>query len=326
MSCGGADAVAGRVVWSPTKSLWNMAMLVSAIVFAPLFVTPGAVSMFVVTTYCSLLLGHSVGMHRRFIHRSYSCKKWFERALVYLGVLVGVAGPFGILRIHDERDWAQRQAACHDFFAHRRSPLVDLFWQLNCRFRFARPPLFTIEPEFANDSWYRFLQRTWMLQQLPIALACYAIGGWSWLVWGVPVRICVSVIGHWSITYWCHNPGPGKWRVKDASVQASNLPGLGLLTYGECWHNNHHAFPESARIGLAKDQADPAAWIIEALAKLGWTWNIGTPRPESQREDLELVAPEAGDADAYNRSQSHRRSRQWRTSARDTHCSHTDWP
>jgi stearoyl-CoA desaturase (delta-9 desaturase) len=142
----------------------------------------------------------------------------------------------------------------------------------------------------------------------------------------VPVRICVSVIGHWSVTYWCHNPGPGTWRVKAAAVQASNLRGLGLLTYGECWHNNHHAFPESARIGLAKDQADPAAWIIEALAKLGWTWNIGTPRPESQREDLELVAPEAGDADAYNRSQSHRRSRQWRTSARDTHCSHTDWP
>ncbi|MGH8240926.1 MAG: acyl-CoA desaturase, partial [Steroidobacteraceae bacterium] len=169
-----ADAVDGSVVWSPAKSLWNMAMLASTIVFAPLFVTPGAVVLFLVTTYGSLLLGHSVGMHRRFIHRSYSCKKWLERGLVYVGVLVGVAGPFGILRVHDERDWAQRQRVCHDFFAHRRSALVDLFWQLNCRFRFARPPVFRIEPEFANDLWYRFLQKTWMLQQLPIALACYA--------------------------------------------------------------------------------------------------------------------------------------------------------
>ena len=49
----GADAVAGRVVWSPAKSLWNMTMLASAIVFAPLFVTPDAVVMFLVTTYCS---------------------------------------------------------------------------------------------------------------------------------------------------------------------------------------------------------------------------------------------------------------------------------
>src|SRR5262245_14671535 len=102
----GADAVAGRVVWSPAKSLWNMSMLACAIVCAPLFVTPDSVLMFLVATYCSLLLGHSVGMHRRFIHRSYACKKWLERALVYVGVLVGVAGPFGILRIHDERDWA----------------------------------------------------------------------------------------------------------------------------------------------------------------------------------------------------------------------------
>ncbi|MFL6547699.1 MAG: acyl-CoA desaturase [Povalibacter sp.] len=283
----GASALEGRVVWSPAKSLWNMAMLTCTIGLAPLTITPGAVLLFLSTTYCSLLLGHSVGMHRRFIHRSYSCKKWLERALVYVGVLVGVAGPFGILRVHDERDWAQRQHASHDFFAHRRSPLVDLFWQLNCRFEFSRPPVFSIEPEFANDPWYRFLQKTWMLHQFPVALACYLVGGWSWVVWGVAVRVCISVIGHWSITYWCHNPGPGNWWVKGASVQASNLRGLGLLTYGECWHNNHHAFPESARIGLAKDQADPAAWIIEVLAKAGWTWNLGTPRPQSQRDDLE---------------------------------------
>jgi stearoyl-CoA desaturase (delta-9 desaturase) len=191
----GASALSGRVVWSPAKSLWNMSMLACAIVFAPWLVTPAALLLFGVTTYCSLLLGHSVGMHRRFIHRSYACAKWLERSLVYVGVLVGVAGPFGILRVHDERDWAQRQNACHDFFAHRRSPLVDLFWQLNCRFRFARAPVFAIEPEFAGDRWYRFLERTWMLQQVPIALACFAIGGWSWVVWGVPVRVCVSVIG-----------------------------------------------------------------------------------------------------------------------------------
>ncbi|HEY7641123.1 MAG TPA: fatty acid desaturase [Steroidobacteraceae bacterium] len=281
-----ASAVAGRVVWSPAKSLWNMSMLACAIVFAPVWTTPSAVLLFIATTYCSLLLGHSVGMHRRFIHRSYDCRKWLERTLVYVGVLVGVAGPFGILRVHDERDWAQRQDTCHDFFAHRRSPFVDLFWQLNCRFRFDRPPRFAVEPEFADDPWYRFLQRTWMLQQLPIALACYALGGRSWLVWGVAVRVCISVIGHWSITYWCHNPGPGRWHVKGAAVQASNLRGLGLLTYGECWHNNHHAFPESARIGLERDQADPAARIIEWFAKLGWAWNLGTPRPATQREDL----------------------------------------
>lgn len=154
---------------------------------------------------------------------------------------------------------------------------------------------FSVEPEFRDDPWYRFLQRTWMLQQLPVALALFYFGGWSWVVWGVAVRVSVSAVGHWSITYWCHNPGPGRWRVRDACVQASNLPGLGLLTYGECWHNNHHAFPESARIGILPGETDPAAWVIERMAKLRWVWDVGAPRAETMRDDLiRIVEDEIG--------------------------------
>lgn len=286
-----ADACEGRVVWSPAKSMWNGGMMLIAAVFGPLTATPSAVAMFLVMTYLTLLLGHSVGMHRKLIHRTYECRKWLERTLVYIGVIVGVAGPFGVLRVHDGRDWAQRQAKCHDFFSHRRAPLVDLLWQLHCEFRYARPPRFGIEPEVANDPWYRFLERTWMQQQIPIALVLFAFGGFGWVVWGIAVRVCVSVVGHWSITYWCHNPGPGTWRVLGAGVQASNLPGLGFLTYGECWHNNHHAFPESARIGLEAGQTDPGWWVIRQLEKLGWIRNVGTPRPEVDRDDLVRVAP-----------------------------------
>ena len=291
-----ANAIEGRVVWSPCKSLWNSTMLATALIAGPFTVTWGAFLMFLAATYLSLLLGHSVGMHRRLIHRSYECRKWLERTLVYIGVLVGVAGPFGILRVHDARDWAQRQSDCHDFFAHRRHPLVDVFWQLNCTFRYAQPPRFTIEPEFANDAWYRFLERTWMLQQIPAALVLFCVGGWSWVVWGVAVRVSVSVIGHWGITYYCHNPGPGVWRVAGAAVQASNLPGLGLFTYGECWHNNHHAFPESARIGLDPGQADPGWWVLQQFAKCGWVAALGQPRHETEREDLIRVGAAAGAA------------------------------
>lgn len=285
----GADAVHGRVVWSPRKSLWNSAMIGTSVVFAPLTFTPSALALFLVFTYASLLLGHSVGMHRGLIHRTYQCKRWLSRTLVYVGVLVGVAGPFGVLAVHDARDWAQRQRACHDFFAHRRSLFVDLFWQLHCEFRYEHAPCFVIEPEYAENMWYRFLERTWMLQQLPIAVLLYALGGWSWVVWGIAVRVSISVLGHWGITYWCHNPGPGRWHVIGAAVQASNLPGLGVLTYGECWHNNHHAFPESARIGLDARQTDPGYAVIKAFERLGWVWNVGLPRQECQREDLMFV-------------------------------------
>jgi len=92
--------------------------------------------MFGILTYCSLLVGHSAGTHRMMIHKTFQRPKWLERILIYIGVVVGMAGPFGILRIHDLRDRAQRQNACHDFFAYRRSYWKDLFWQLTYRFQF----------------------------------------------------------------------------------------------------------------------------------------------------------------------------------------------
>jgi stearoyl-CoA desaturase (delta-9 desaturase) len=281
-----ASAVDGRPVLDLKKAAWNWSMIAGALVLGPLTFTWDALVMTCVLTYFSLLIGHSAGMHRMMIHKSYRCPKWLERLLIYVGVLVGMAGPFGILRIHDQRDWAQRQERCHDFFAHTRGYLQDIFWQLTCRFEFARPPRFGIERELADDGWYRFFEATWRLHQLPLAGLLYLGGGWSWVVWGICVRVSVSVVGHWTITYFCHNPGPGRWRVKGASVQASNIPGIGLLTYGECWHNNHHAFPESARIGLDRGQIDPSWMFISWLGKMGWATNIGVPRPADQREDL----------------------------------------
>jgi fatty-acid desaturase len=209
-------------------------------------------------------------------------------------VLVGVAGPFGIVRIHDLRDWAQRQPACHDFFAHRRGFGLDLLWQLACRFDFQRPPRLTLEPRLAEDRWYRLMERSWRCHQLLLAVPLYLIGGWGWVAWGVCARVFVSTAGHWSVTYFCHNPGPGRWRVRGAAVQASNLPGLGLLTYGECWHNNHHAFPESARIGLYAGQVDPGWWLIRVLERCHLVWDVGHPRPVRHCEDLVDLAKRQG--------------------------------
>ena len=283
--------MSGSPVFDPAKAAWNGAMLFVALAFAAPMFRWDALLLFVVTTYGSLLVGHSVGMHRLMIHRSFDCSKSVERALIYIGVLVGVAGPFGIIRIHDTRDWAQRQPVCHDFFAHRRGLTIDLWWQLTSRFSFERSPRLTIESRFADDPFYRFLERTWRLQQLPPAILFFWLGGWSWVVWGICARVFVSAAGHWTITYFCHNPGPGRWHVLGAAVQASNLRGMGLLTYGECWHNNHHAFPESARIGLDPGQMDPAWWLIVLLERAGIARNLGSPRATSNREDLLEVKP-----------------------------------
>lgn len=281
-----ANPIAGRVRIDPAKAFWNLGMIGAASSFAPFTFSFGAVLVFLASTYLSLMIGHSAGMHRMMIHRTYECHPAVERLLIYIGVLVGMAGPFGVIKIHDIRDWAQRQALCHEFFSHRRPFLQDLWWQLTSRFEFEHPPDIEIESKYSDSRFYRFLERTWRLHQLMLAALMFAWGGWSFVVWGVFVRVSVSVVGHWSITHFCHRPGAGRWDVRDAGVQASNISGLGILTYGECWHNNHHAFPESARIGLERGQSDPAYAFIRLLEILGAARNVGQPRPEGERDDL----------------------------------------
>src|ERR1700761_6478656 len=165
-----ASPVEGTIVWDPARSIWNGGMLLGALILAPLFVTWGAVAVFLITAAVTLCGGHSVGFHRRLIHRSFDCPKWVERVLVWLGALVGMGGPLWTIRLHDSRDWAQRQPDCHAFLRHAKSLPVDGFYYLNFRLVLARPPGFDPGPGIADDAFYRFLDRYWMLQQLPIAL------------------------------------------------------------------------------------------------------------------------------------------------------------
>jgi len=194
-----SSPVKGVVRWAPAKSVWIGAMTLAPVVFGPLTASPDAVALFILTSGLTLLFGHSVGMHRRLIHSSFECPLWLEYVCVYLGTLVGMAGPIGMVRIHDVRDWAQRQPACHDYFCHRRNFFHDGWWQLHCELRLARPPEFLLESRLRDNRIYAFIERTWMAQQLPWALIFFAIGGWSWVVWGICARVAVCVTGHWLV-------------------------------------------------------------------------------------------------------------------------------
>lgn len=290
----GCSAVEGQVRWSPVKSIWIGGMTLTALIAGPLLFSWGAFAAFLGLCAITLCAGHSVGMHRRFIHNSFACPLWLEYVMVYCGVLVGMAGPFGLMKQHDLRDWAQRQPDCHDYLRHGRGIWMDGFWQLHCDLELARPPRFEPEPRIRSDRIYAWMERTWMWQQLPLALLLFAAGGWGWVVWGIAVRVSVSVTGHWLVGYFAHNEGPMRWWVRGAGVQGHDVPVAALLSMGESWHNNHHAYPGSAKLGLEADQPDPGWWLILVLKRMGLAWDVRTPETLPERAALLRVSEQDG--------------------------------
>lgn len=288
---GGADARAGRVVWDPVQSLWTIGWTGLGVIGAFFTVSLEAVLVFLITTAITIGLGHSIGMHRLLIHRSFESPRLLEYVLVWLGSMVGMAGPVGMIRTHDLRDWAQRQETCHSFFAHGVRFWRDAWRQLHCRIELDRPPRFVLEARVAEDPVYRFMERTWRWQQVALALIFFGIGGWSWVIWGVGLRVAISLFGHFAVGHLAHNDGHQGWSVEGAAVQGYNWPIFSWITFGESWHANHHAFPGSARLGLERGQCDPGWRLLQIMERLGLARNIVTPERLPQRAAVTRVDP-----------------------------------
>jgi stearoyl-CoA desaturase (Delta-9 desaturase) len=102
-------------------------------------------------------------------------------------------------------------------------------------------------------------------------------GGLEGLVWGGLLRVFLYQHATFSVNSICHMFGRQDYRSRD---QARNNWLVALLVFGEGWHNNHHAFPASARHGLERFQLDVSWWVIRGLERLGLVWDVKTPAPE----------------------------------------------
>ncbi|HXU82104.1 MAG TPA: fatty acid desaturase [Polyangia bacterium] len=263
-----------NVVWDPPRSVWFGVIALIALVGAVPAFTMSAFAVFATLTGLTLCAGHSVGIHRGLIHRSYRVSPWLERLLVYLGALVGLGGPLGLVRMHQARDFQQNQPRCHDYFAHRQPWWRDYFWNLHCRFEPAVAVGPRLDEALGRDPFLRFLERTWRWQQAPLALLFFVLGGWPFLIWGVFVRVAVGTTGYWFVNFVTHRGGHRRWHNRGAAVQGWNSLLLGAISMGEGWHNNHHAFPRSARLGLRWWELDPGWWLIAGLRAAGLATNV----------------------------------------------------
>jgi stearoyl-CoA desaturase (delta-9 desaturase) len=122
---------------------------------------------------------------------------------------------------------------------------------------------------------------------LGVALTGAVAGGLTAMLWGGAVRIFLCHQLTFCINSLCHFFGRRRYETRDES---RNLAWLAPFTLGEAWHNNHHAFPTSARHGLGRRQFDPSAIVISAMERLGLVWDVVRISPERQARKLAPAA------------------------------------
>jgi stearoyl-CoA desaturase (delta-9 desaturase) len=266
----------GEIRWSARRSLWLLAMIVVVAAFGIETFSITAFAIFTLTSVITLCVGHSVGLHRGVIHRSYRTSLFLERALVYLATLTGMGGPLALVRMHELRDYWQNQPEAPEYYSYAHGIWRDFLWYLHYDHhpRTGEELTLDLPEEVMRDRFYQFLDRTWMLQQLPIALMFYALAGWGGVVWGICARVAVSSLGHWLVNYVAHTTGYQGWSIEGSGEQGRNSILFGAISMGEGWHNNHHAWPNSARMGLEWWEVDFGYATLWVMEKLGLVWDV----------------------------------------------------
>jgi stearoyl-CoA desaturase (delta-9 desaturase) len=259
----------GRVTPDPFKAAWLASMILGALIGLP-SVTPRLFAISATIAAVTLCLGHSVGLHRGIIHATYRCPRWVRGALAYLFVHTGLGGPLSWARLHAVRDHWQNQRDCPRYFAYDHGLGTDLVWTQWLRFEPADDrALARLPPDVLGDRWLRFLEWSWPLHVLGAALVALALLGPDGVAVCVSSRVAVGILMHAYVGYAAHAPGARPFPIAGASESGTNLPVLGVLSFGEGFHNNHHAFPRSARMGLGRWELDAGWAAIRVLAACG---------------------------------------------------------
>ncbi|MHA6625948.1 acyl-CoA desaturase [Pseudonocardia sichuanensis] len=251
--------------------------------------------------YVASGLGITVGYHRYFTHGSFKAKRPLRVALAVAGSLA-MQGPV-ITWVADHRRhhaFSDKEGDPHSPWLFGTGPvaLAKGFWHAHTGWLFDRDVTnrerFT--PDLLADRDISRVDRLFLLWSVLTLLVPAVLGGllsWSWwgaltaLFWAGLVRVGLLHHVTWSINSICHMIGDQPFAARDHS---RNVWPLAVLSFGESWHNLHHADPTCARHGVQRGQVDISARVIWAFEKLGWAHSVRWP---TQRR-LAKLAREAG--------------------------------
>ena len=221
-------------------------------------------------------LGIGVGYHRLLTHRSFKCPRALEYMLALLGCLSLESAP---------TYWVAQHRQHHRYPDQPGDPhsAREGFWWSHMLWIAWIPSRDSAEklqrryaPDLVRMPFYQLLSRFWVVPSIVQGVLLYLLGGVPFVVWGMCVRLVLCYHSTWLVNSASHRFGYRNFPVEDLST---NCWWVALLAYGEGWHNNHHAFPTSARHGLKFWEIDPAYAFIRLLKAVGLAWDIKTVTP-----------------------------------------------
>jgi stearoyl-CoA desaturase (delta-9 desaturase) len=234
-------------------------------------------------------LGITVGYHRMLTHRSFEAHPVVKFIFLALGSMAMEGGAVTWASVHIKHH------ALTDEEGDPHSPLEGFFhahvgWLLDGLY--AEPDKYG--SWLLKDRMVVFFERTFLLWVVLGFVIPFLIGGWTGLLWGGLVRVFLCHHITWSVNSICHTFGKRMFETEDQSM---NNWLVGLLAFGEGWHNNHHAFPRSAFHGMRWWQFDFSAYIIRVLERLGLVRNVYRVPPTAIAARMERVRGQTAAAD-----------------------------
>jgi stearoyl-CoA desaturase (delta-9 desaturase) len=262
-------ASSGRVELAWLKTAWLYANLVFGLAALPTGLTARSFAASFVLAFLTLCVGHSVGLHRGVIHKTYATSRPVRWLLALLFAFSGLGGPISWLKVHYTRDYWQNREDAPRYFRYDHGIVTDYHWNMHCRFVPAQVDLYGIPTEDTSDPFLRFLERAWMV--FPVTLAALLAWRFGWAFAGVTcgLRVVGGIFGHWFVGYVSHKIGYVRYAVDGASAEGRNVFFLGVVSFGEGFHNNHHAYPSSARMGVKWYELDLGWWVVRMLELVG---------------------------------------------------------
>ncbi len=250
-----------------TASFFIFLHLMALLAFFPFAFSWSAVAVMLVLNWMTASLGICLGFHRYLTHRSLEVPKWVAYTLVFIGSLACENGPIKWVaqhRLHHSNSDTPKDP--HN--ANKGFWWSHVGWMLYWNAEWdSEEKIKTYSKDICDDKFYQFLDNHFIKIQVALGLLLFAIGGIPWVVWGIFVRLVLVYHQTWFVNSAAHMFGYRNFKLdKDLST---NCWWVGLIAFGEGWHNNHHAFPQSARHGLRPWEIDFTWMFISLLKKLG---------------------------------------------------------